>query len=148
MTVTVLCGPARIQGVIGDMNAYTEHLGEELSMGFREAARAADEEQARELAAHQADVFARERYIMTNERRAARRRQIAERLRELNAREDTAEVSDLEQEEQHLGELTPILVLRDARVWGPGHDPAQEPPEVPFVRIRVAAISAWWLGTA
>ena len=36
---------------------------------------------------------------MTNQRRRARRRQIAERLRELHAREDTAEVSDLEREE-------------------------------------------------
>ena len=87
-------------------------------MAFREAADAADDEQARELAAHRAEVFARERYVMTNERRRARRRQIAERLRELDTREDTAEVSDLEQEEQHLGELTPILILRDARVWG------------------------------
>ena len=84
---------------------------------------------------------------MTNERRRARRRQIAERLRELDAREDTAEVSDLEQEEQHLGELTPILILRDARVWGPGHGPVHEPSEVPFVRLRVGAISAWWLGS-
>jgi hypothetical protein len=146
-SVTVLCGPARIQGVIADMSAYTEHLGGELSMAFREAADAADDEQTRDLAAHRAEVFARERYVMTNERRRVRRRQIAERLRELDAREDTAEVSDLELEEQHLGELTPILILRDARVWGPGQDPVHEPSEVPFVRIRVAAISAWWLGT-
>ena len=98
-SVTVLCGPARIQGAIADMSAYTEHLGEELSMAFHEAAEAADDEQARELAAHRAEVFAREQYVMTNERRRARRRQIAERLRELDAREDTAEISDLEQEE-------------------------------------------------
>jgi hypothetical protein len=129
------------------MSAYTEHLGEELSMAFREAADAADDEQTREIAAHRAEVFARERYEMTNERRRLRRREIAERLRELDSREDTAEVSDLEQEEQHLGELTPVLILRDARVWAPGHDPVQEPAKVPFVRIRVAAISAWWLET-
>ena len=49
-SVTVLCGPARIQGVIADMSAYTEHLGEELSMAFREAADAADDEQARAVA--------------------------------------------------------------------------------------------------
>lgn len=49
--------------------------------------------------------------------------------------------------EQHLGELTPILVLSNARVWAPGHDPLQGLGEVPFVRIRVAAINAWWLGT-
>ena len=138
----LLCraGPARIQGVIADMSAYTEHLGEEFNMAFREAADAADDEQARAVAAHRADVFARERYVMTYQRRGARRRQIAERLRELDAGEDTAEVSDLEREEEHLGELTPILILRDARVWGPGDDPAQEPSEVPFVRIQVAAI--------
>jgi hypothetical protein len=98
-------------------------------------------------AAHRADVFAKERYAVTNERRRERRRQIAERLRELNASEDTAEVSDLEQEEQHLGELTPILILRDALVWGPGHDPEHGPSEVPFVRLPVRAICAWWLGT-
>ena len=65
----------------------------------------------------------------------------------VNPAEDTAEVADLEQEEHHLGELTPILILRDARVWGPGYNPLEDPDEVPFVRIPVAAISAWWLGT-
>ena len=76
----------------------------------------------------------------TNERRRARRRAIAERLRAVNLSEDTAEVADLE-EEQHLGELTPILILRNARVWGPGPDA----DAVPFVRSPVTAISAWWL---
>ena len=57
----MLCGPVRNQGVIADMSDYKEHLGEELSMAFREAADAAEDEQARELAAHRADVFARER---------------------------------------------------------------------------------------
>jgi hypothetical protein len=79
--------------------------------------------------------------------RRKRRREIAERLSELDVFENSAEVADLKQEEEHLGELTPILVLSNARVWGPGHDPLQGPIEVPFVRIRVAAISAWWLGT-
>jgi hypothetical protein len=42
---------------------------------------------------------------------------------------------------------TRTVVLSDARVWAPGRDPLQGPGAVPFVRIRVAAISAWWLGT-
>jgi hypothetical protein len=145
--ITVLCGGARIEGVISNSSAYSEHLGEELSAAFRETAAAARDEQAREAAEHLVKVFAKDRYVSTNERRRTRRRQIAERLRELDAFEDSAEVADLEQEEKHLGELTPILVLSNARVWAPGGDPLQGPSEVPFVRIRVAAISAWWLGT-
>jgi hypothetical protein len=70
----------------------------------------------------------------------------AERLREVDATDDTAEVADLEHEEQHLGELTPILILRDALVWGPGSNPLGAADQEPFVRIPVAAISAWWLG--
>ena len=77
----------------------------------------------------------------TNERRRARRRAIAERLRAVDLSEDTAEVADLEAEEQHLGELPPILILRNARVWGPGPDA----DAVPFVRVPVTAVSAWWL---
>ena len=140
MRISVLCGPARIQGVIAGSDAYTEHLGEVLSTAFRERADADDDERA----AHLAEVYAQDRYLATNERRRARRRAIAERLRAVNLSEDTAEVADLEAEEQHLGELTPILILRDARVWGPGPDA----DAVTFVRIPVAAISAWWLETA
>lgn len=147
LSITVLCGPARIEGVIADSADYTEHLGEELSRAFRETAQAADDERARERAAHLAEVYAKDRYVTTNERRRERRRAIAERLRAVNLKEDTAEVADLEHEEQHLGELTPILILRDARVWGPGSNPPQDADEVPFIRIPVAAISAWWLGT-
>src|SRR4051812_47342176 len=142
--ITVLCGPARIEGVLAGTDAYTEHLGEVLSRAFRETAEAADDERVRDRAAHLAEVYATERYVATNERRRARRREIAERLRAVNLTDDTAEVADLEQEEHHLGELTPILILKDARVWGPG--PAAE--TVPFVRIPVAAISAWWLETS
>jgi hypothetical protein len=141
LSITVLCGPARIQGVLAGSDAYTEHLGDVLSRAFRETAETADDERVRERAAHLAEVYATDRYVATNERRRARRREIAERLRAVNLTEDTAEVADLEQEEHHLGELTPILILRDARVWGPG--PAAE--TVPFIRIPVAAISAWWL---
>jgi hypothetical protein len=50
-------------------------------------------------------------------------------------------------EEQHLGELTPILVLSNALVGAPGHDPAHGPSEVWSIRIPVAAISAWCRGT-
>jgi hypothetical protein len=145
--ISVLSGAARIEGAISNSSAYSEYLGEELSAAFRESAAAAGDEQAREAAEHLAEVFAKERYVATNERRRTRRREIAERLRELDAFEDSAEAADLEQEEQHLGELTPILVLSKARVWAPGDDPLQGPSEVPFVRIRVAAINAWWLGT-
>jgi hypothetical protein len=145
--ITVLCGAARIEGAISNSSAYSEHLGEELSAAFRETAAAARDEQAREAAEHLAEVFAEDRYVATNERRRTRRREIAERLRELDAFEDSAEVADLQHEEEHLGELTPILVLRNARVWAPGHDALHGPSDVPFVRIRVAAISAWWLGT-
>jgi len=137
--ITVLCGPARIQGMIAGTDAYTEHLGEVVSRAFRERANADDDERA----AHLAEVYAKDRYVATNERRRARRRAIAERLRAVNLSEDTADVADLEAEEQHLGGLTPILILRDARVWGPGGDA----DTVPFVRIPVAAISAWWLET-
>ena len=140
MRITVLCGPARIDGVIADSDAYTEHLGEQLSRAFRERASADNDERA----AHLAEVYAKDRYVATNERRRVRRRAIAERLRAVNLSEDTAEAADLQAEEQHLGELTPILILRDARVWGPGPDA----DAVPFVRIPVAAISAWWLQTS
>jgi hypothetical protein len=146
--VTVLCGPARIEGVLTNSSDYSEHLGEELSARFRETATAAGDARTREAAAHLAEVYAKERYAATNERRRIRRREIAERLREINMTDDTAEVADLAQEENHLGELTPILLLREARVWGPGYDPQRGPSEVPFIRIRVAAISAWWLGTS
>jgi hypothetical protein len=145
--ITVLCGPARIVGTISDSSAYSEHLGEELSAAFRKTAAAAGDGPTREDAEHLAEVFAKERYAATNERRRVRRREIAQRLRRLDAFEDSAEVADLQQEEDHLGELTPILILSDARVWAPGRDPQQGPSEVPFVRIRVAAISAWWLET-
>jgi hypothetical protein len=143
--ITVLCGPARIEGVIAGHSAYSEHLGEELSAAFRETAAGADNDQARESAEHLAEVYGKDRYVATSERRRTRRQAIANRLRELDAIDDSAEVADLEQEENHLGELTPILILSNARIWGPGHS-HQEPSEVPFVRIRVAAISAWWLG--
>jgi hypothetical protein len=144
--ITVLCGPARVEGVLANSSDYSEHLGEELSRAFRETAAASDDARTREVAAHLAEVYSKERYVATNERRRVRRREIAERLRAINMTDDTAEVADLAQEEDHLGELTPVLLLRDARVWGPG--PLQAPSEVQFVRIRVAAISAWWLGTS
>src|SRR5919107_506428 len=88
VAITVLCGPARIEGVLANSSDYSEHLGEELSATFRETAATAGDEP------------------------------------------------------------TPILLLREARVWGPGYDPQHGSSEVPFVRIRVAAISAWWLGTS
>jgi hypothetical protein len=93
-----------------------------------------------------AELFAKDRYVATNERRRTRRREIAERLRQLDAFEDSAELADLEQEDQHLGELTPILVV--SACGRRGATRCRGPSEVPFVRIRVAAISAWWLGTA
>jgi hypothetical protein len=144
--ITVLCGPARIEGVVANSSDYSEHLGENLSAVFRETAVAAVDEQTREAARHRAEVYAKDRYAATNERRRARRREIAEQLAELDPIEDSAAISDLEQEESHLGELTPILILSNARVWAPGGDPPEGPSEVPFVRIRVAAINAWWLG--
>jgi hypothetical protein len=140
--ITVLCGLARIEGSFSNSSDYSAHLGEELSAAFRKTAATAADEHARGAAEHLAEVFAKDRYAATNERRRKRRREIAERLTELDVFEDSAEVSDLMQEEEHLGELTPILVLSNARVWGPGHDPI----EVPFVRVRIGAISAWWLG--
>lgn len=143
--VTVLCGPARIQGVIANSSDYSEHLGEELSAAFRAAA--AGSKQGRDAAEHLAGVFAKERYAATNERRRIRRREIVERLSELDEIENSAEMSDLQHEETHLGELTPILILAGARVWAPGNDRSDEPSEVPFVRIPMSAISAWWLGT-
>jgi hypothetical protein len=75
---------------------YSEHLGEELSAAFRETAAAARDEQARKAAEHLAEVFGKDRYVATNERRRTRRREIAERLREPDAFEDSAEVADLE----------------------------------------------------
>jgi hypothetical protein len=111
LSITVLCGPARIQGVLAGSDAYTEHLGDVLSRAFRETAETAEEERVRDRAAHLAEVYATDRYVATNERRRARRREIAERLRAVNVAEDTADVADLEQEEHHLGELTPILIL-------------------------------------
>jgi uncharacterized Ntn-hydrolase superfamily protein len=144
--ITVLCGPARIEGVLANTSDYSEHLGEELSRAFSKKAAAAGDARTRKAAAHLAEVYSKDRYVATNERRRVRRREIAERLREINMTDDTAEVADLAQEEDHLGELTPVLLLGDARVWGPGQ--VQAPSEVPFVRIRVAAISAWWLGTS
>jgi hypothetical protein len=144
--ITVLSGGARIEGVISGSSVYSEHLGEALSAAFRETAAGATDERARKAAEHLVEVFAKDRYVATNERRRIRRREIAKRLRELDAFEDSAEVADLEREEGHLGDLTPILVLSNARVWAPGPDSPQGPSEVPFVRIPVAAVGAWWLG--
>jgi predicted ArsR family transcriptional regulator len=67
-----------------------------LSTAFRETAAAAGHEQAREAAEHLAEVFSKDRYVATNERRRTRRQAIANRLRELDEVDDSAEVADLE----------------------------------------------------
>src|SRR3954463_4530609 len=94
--------PRASKGVIADHSAYSEHLGEELSAAFRETAAVADNDQARESAEHLAGVYGKDRYVAASERRRTRRQAIANRLRELDAIDDSAEVADLEQEENHL----------------------------------------------
>jgi hypothetical protein len=55
-----------------------------LSTAFRETAAAAGDEQAREAGEHLAEVFSKDRCVATNERRRARRQELAKRLRELD----------------------------------------------------------------
>jgi hypothetical protein len=144
LSVTVVAGSARVEGAIAREIDYVEYFYDALGGAARRHAESAEDENERRGAREMADALGREGGAHLIAGKMERRREIAEQLRGMSADDPAAE--ELHEEEERLGRLRAALVLRNARVWGPGYNPLHGPLDVPFVRIPVASIDAWWLG--
>ncbi len=142
--ITVLAGAARVEGYVARRIEFTRYLEETLAEAARARAGAATSDRQREAEEAVAEGFAAGDATARLERNEERHRELAERLRAIDADDDTAD--ELKEELERLQQPGPVLLLKNARVWAPGSTPMSA-VEVPFVRIPVAAVAAWWLGT-
>lgn len=146
MPVTVIAGAARIEGSIARAVDFAGYVDTEVGAALRRYAESTDDAGQRGAAEALAEKFEGALMRAPIERQMERRVEIGDKLRELSA--DDPNADELRREGDRLETLGTVVLLRDARVWGPGFNPLQGPTEVPFVRIPVGSISAWWLGHA
>lgn len=142
--VTLLTSGARIEGSIARPTDFAARFDDDMAAAFRVYAADTEDVNQRRAAEGAAEVFEGRPTHATAVSRDERRRELAEELDDLGS--DDPRRADLEAEDERLAKRSPMLILKDPRIWTYGYNPLTGPLTPPFVRIAVASVTAWWPG--
>ncbi len=141
--VTVVADGLRFTGALGDMVEFGKSLDEGLQEGFSHYAEQQSATEAIADAEKVRDAFGGTSIGELSERARQQRTEDEKELeRLLESKQEVPD--DLGQRLIRHRAPAPVVLLKDAVIWGPGFMGLQRP----WVRIRAAQITAWWFADA